>query len=198
MHRFLHLLMAVCLFQLFLVASSVVANEDDSWKVVEYPYFSIRCSEGPFKRSLGSIESEWNEFIYLKWDGYELSHLRYSATTDEPHHWHDDESRLSLMDESQGGDSVISVSAMRNEDLEVLNIDIDVDATKESGLLRFVGDFFTHGSWKIVAEEGGAPTLEETTADFYDDKLVGSGSHNWNDCRLMDEFGRDDGIGYSY
>jgi hypothetical protein len=122
--------------------SNAVADDGDGWDKVDYPYFSIRCSEGPFNRSLGSIESEWNEFIYLRWDGYELTRMRYSSTTDKPHHWYSDESGLTLLDDSQGGDSSINVSAIRNNDLGVVKVDIELDATQESDILRFSSDFF--------------------------------------------------------
>jgi hypothetical protein len=38
--------------------------------------------------------------------------------------------------------------------------------------------------------------LQETTANFYNNKLVESGSHHWKDCRLMNEYGHVEGIGY--
>lgn len=175
------------------IASS--SENASGWEELQYPYFSIRCSQGPFKRSFAGTQSLWNEFIYLKWDGIELTRLRYSTNIEEPHHWYDDEAGLTLKDSDHGGESSITVSAHTNSELSALRISVDLDATQESALMRFHTGFFTHGSWSIKKTGTGALTLSESTAIMNKKKLSSANSELWHECRLMDEFGADQSFG---
>lgn len=156
-------------------------------------HFSLRCSKGPRDGSVGSFKATFDDFLYLKWSGRELSHKKYSTSVDRPQTWYPDEDIALYSSTAAGGKAQVSSDHTQLTRLPTKRdrIEVILRNSDDNDLAVLVGDPISEGRWIIEVNDNSVASVDETTVTYVKGKLSSSASTRWDQCRLMTDTGRD-------